>query len=1609
MLTPMTADSELLQAAVTEVARLLDADGAMIYLVDEASGELRFAHDAGITNPEARRLIRDLRLPVGTGMFGTAVAAGRLTVTDDYPADRRFTHSPVADRIAKAAGMRSMAVAPLMTSGRAIGAMGAYSSRPAAFTEAEIALLRALADHAAAAIVNQRLVAQLAASEQRYRNLVEGSPDVVWATDSSGHFTFLSETVEQLTGRRTDELMGQHWSAIVEPEDRADFEEAWRQSQQEGDTERRARFRVPRRSGPPATVELRGRERLVDGRSAGAHGSMRDITDLAGLERSLRAQAEELALRVETQKTLHAIAARITAIRDPDEVLQHVVDAAQRLLGPDGAHLTLRDPDEPVLRPHVMAGGMDEVTRAWLAIQEFPIGGGMNGLAALLGEPVWTRDYLVDRRIPHTPDDQAVANRMGLRAMAVAPLRAPEGAVFGTLAISYVEPRDISEEQIELLQGLADIGAIAIANARLNEQVTESGRRYRFLVDNSPDLIFTADREGVMTYLSETGEQLIGWAPQDVVGRHFSELIAPESLAVVMEHWQRAKEEPERRQQYRLTILHRDGTHLPMEINAVGRTADGEFAGVHGSVRDIRERVALENDLRRQAEELERLVEVQRTLGEIARRIAEVDDPAETLQQVVDASKRLLGSDGAHLTLMDDEGENLIPMVLAGDTDPDTRAWLRTRRFPMGGGINGLAAQTGEPIWTDDYSADPRIPHDPADESPRRLQLGAVAVAPLRGARGEMVGTLAITYRQPRAIDPRDVALLEELAGQGAIAARNANLYAQLRDSERRYRFLVDHSPDQVFETDADGNLTYLSEASQLLTGRDAGELIGQPFIALVVPEEQEALSAIFERCRTEPGVEQRAEFRLLHRDGHHVAVETVALGRTQDDAFAGVHGATRDISERARLEASLRQQAEELAHSVEAQRTLATLAAEISTIRDPGTVLRRTVEAARRLLQADHAVINQLQPGSDQLYDLSPDDLSLVPGSRLSKGVGVAGAAISEVRVRWTGDYLADEAFIHAPEADAWIREHGYRSQMSAPLIIEDEPMGTLTVHATRANAFGPADAELLGALASHASIVQNNARLYAEAQQAAEELSRLVEAQRSLSAIATQITSLRDPAVILQRTVDEAHRLLGADLALVNPLAASGDVLDWAVAYAPAGDPLDDVFVVPGRGVSGTAASEGRVVRTGDYLNDPAFPHDPELDEYIQRRGMASVMSAPMSTGETPLGTLTVQAARREAFSGDDSQLLGALAAQAAVAITNARLLEQLQRSERSYRHLVDHSPDLVWSVDVEGNFTYLGEALERMTGIRPEELLGKHWGHLISPESMGAGQAAWQAIQERPDEDVQLRVELPLLGGGTMAAEVNLVATMVEGRFAGAQGSIRDIRERERLEQDLRRQAAALAANEERANLARELHDSVTQALFSMGLTARALELLLDRDPAAARQKLAELRELQKDALAEMRTLIFELRPQGLETDGLAQALRNHGAAVQSRTGMAVSVEVEYEERLPLDVEESLYRIAQEALHNVVKHANAQNARITLGRAGRELRLVVEDDGIGFDPSAAPRGHLGLVGMRQRAERIGGELDISRRPGGGSKVKVRVPVARPAAAEAAVTSVE
>jgi signal transduction histidine kinase len=209
----------------------------------------------------------------------------------------------------------------------------------------------------------------------------------------------------------------------------------------------------------------------------------------------------------------------------------------------------------------------------------------------------------------------------------------------------------------------------------------------------------------------------------------------------------------------------------------------------------------------------------------------------------------------------------------------------------------------------------------------------------------------------------------------------------------------------------------------------------------------------------------------------------------------------------------------------------------------------------------------------------------------------------------------------------------------------------------------------------------------------------------------------------------------------------------------------------------------------------------------------------------------------------------------------------------------------------------------------------------------------------------------------------------------------------------------QAQELAATEERARLARELHDSVTQALFSMTMHARAAELAMANQgispDSGVAENLRQLSDLAQGGLAEMRSLIFELRPGALQEEGLIAALRKHCRALTAREGVSIDVDAPAE-RIPLDptVEEHLYRLTQEALHNVVKHAAASHVLVRLAHQDGRLLLEVKDDGLGFDPAAIPVGHLGLETMRTRAQSIGAEIAISSAPGEGTTIRVLVP---------------
>ncbi len=1746
---PPTASPEhtdvdaMLAHAVEEAARLLQADGAMVYLVD--GDRMRFAVDAGIRNPEAQQLIRDLALPIGVGLFGHAVASRELVVSGDYRRDKRFPHSPVADRIVSIANMRSMAAAPLLADGEVLGALGAYSSNIDDFSEGELALLRALADHAAAAIANQRLIERLATSQA------------------------------------------------------------------------------------------------------------------------------ELARRVDAQRTLSDITARMAVIRDPDEALQSVVEAARRLIGSDGSHLTLMAPGGDFLRPTVVDGGNAAWTEEWLATLEFPVDGGINGLAAGQGKVIATENYLTDPRIPHEEDDQRVAQRLELGGVAAAPLRAPEGEVMGTLAVSFEAPHRFSEDELELLQALADQGAIAIANARLADELRSHADELAHRVDaqrtlaemaaqltslRDPSAVLTQTLKAAVRLLKGDGGQ-IGMVVTDADGSlkwgdghslvhgeltpftkddhtTVDDGVSGRALRQGRVSWtedyvadssfphDRRSDRIARRLDIRAVIA----APLIGESGAIGAIGvyaerpsafdrdDGELLGLLADQAAIvLANARLNAEAEVSAERLARRVEAQRTLGEIAAAITSLRGPSAVLARTIDETKRLLDADNV-----------VIHQVRAGTRElADYREVFEARpnmppvdevTVSIGQGVAGRAIAEQAVTWTGDYLSDTTFQHTTkADEWIERFGYRSQMSAPLIGEGGAM-GAISAYSTKPDAFGDDDSQLLGALASQASIVLGNARLYEELERRVEAQRSLGEiaaritaiREPGDVLQRTLDEAVRLLdADGGRIELVQEAGELhwaFGHSAIDLpieretgesaVVADEGVSGRAVAERRVVLTGdyladqtfLHAEAPDRYIRQHGIRSVMSAPLIGELGAIGSLTVHSQSREafapadaellevLASQAAIAVTNARLYEQLRDRVDAQRALAAITAEIAGLHDPAVVLQRTAEEALRLLRADTAIINPLEDDDALLgwpiayapADGAADDIPV----RIGEGIG--GRAMAERRVVRTGDYLADQAFEHTPELDAYIRRRGMASVMTAPLVSSAGGLGALTVQSARRHAFDEGDAELLRLLADQAAIAITNARLYDElgeesaalarqtdsqqrllqinerllstlepasvleliadglksvvwydylgvyrveheegilrpvlardrnaeavlgypiprgqgvtwwsvehrqpvllndaladprviripntpdeeeaiiivplisgdevigamniarrggaevsfsdpdfelvqlfAGQAAvaitnarlyEQLRERADAQKALAEIAAQIASLHEPQTVLDRAVADAARLLGADRAQINLLADGGAHLDRPIAAAPVAPSPKDVVVPIGSGIAGMAAAERRVRWTGDYLADDEFPHD-EGDARIEAQGIRSMMSAPLVGPDRLIGTITVQATEMSAFGPEDAELLKLLADQAAITLTNARLYAEVEESERRYRHLVDNSPDIVWSVDADGSFTFFSDSLEARTGWKAEDLLGRPFTTFANEETMAAAVTAWERLRDEPNREQRLRLDLPLPDGRVAQTEVAMTGTIVEGRFAGAHGSVRDISERERLEGDLRGQAAELAASQERAHLARELHDSVTQALFSMGLTLRTLERLLGVDDEAARTKVGEMRELQKDALAEMRTLIFELRPSSLESEGLVQALRTHATAVQRRTGLVIVVDAEPIDRLELAAEEALYRIGQEALHNVVKHANAANATIRIAHAGDRVRLTVTDDGGGFEADKVPRGHLGLIGMRQRVDLVGGELRVQSEPGSGTTIEATVAAGEPSSAE-------
>jgi PAS domain S-box-containing protein len=870
-------------------------------------------------------------------------------------------------------------------------------------------------------------------------------------------------------------------------------------------------------------------------------------------------------------------------------------------------------------------------------------------------------------------------------------------------------------------------------------------------------------------------------------------------------------------------------------------------------------------------------------------RVDEADGAAldAVLQEATEEAARLLGAEGALLYRLDATSNRLQLVHVAGVDTIASDHWMRDLALAPGLGMFGHAVAERTTLVTGDYAVDGSFMHaTPTDRLVDELGVRSMAVAPLlvgSGSAGEVLGALGIYSGQVDAFTAPQIALVRALASHAGLAIANARL-----------------------------------------------------------------------------------------------------------------------IEELARSRETLRRQAD-------VERALRELARRMMTMRDPGTVLQGVVDGAARLLGSAGAVIDLLDPASGEVrwaYDAGLDDPTREGWrARQAASPGVY-RAIRERRVIVTRDYASDPRFADEPVGHELLAAAGIRSIAFAPLVGEAVVLGALTVFAAESDGFGDAQVELLGALADLATIAIRNAELIEELARSREETARRAETERTLREIAARVTAVRDPDTVLALIVDETRRVLGSDGAHLTRLAADGRTLRPVVVTGGRDDQTREwlrgqEFPIDG-GINGMAAAQGRVVWTPEYVNDPRIPRDADDLETAARMELGAMAAAPLrAPGGEVIGTLAVSYRRPGPIPPDGLMTLQALADHAAIAVSNSDLLARVEASETRYRGLVQTSPDLIFEMDGEGVYTFYSDRTVEALGWHPSELIGRPFTEFIDMASFPQAAERLAEIAANPGRPFLDRVRIRHRDGQYFPFEVSVVGQVDEaGRLVAIRGVARDIRERDRLERELRRQAAELASSEERSHLARELHDSVTQALFSMTLLSRSIELLLDRDPAQVPERLAALRDLQREALAEMRALIFELRPGNVEEQGLVQALRTHTAALAGRLGLPVVVEADLPERPPIEVEDGLYRIAQEALHNVVKHAGAREVRVEIEQVPDGIRLRIVDDGRGFDPAAVPDGHLGLAGIRSRAERLGGTLSVRTAPSEGTTIEVVAPARLPSA---------
>ena len=528
--------------------------------------------------------------------------------------------------------------------------------------------------------------------------------------------------------------------------------------------------------------------------------------------------------------------------------------------------------------------------------------------------------------------------------------------------------------------------------------------------------------------------------------------------------------------------------------------------------------------------------------------------------------------------------------------------------------------------------------------------------------------------------------------------------------------------------------------------------------------------------------------------------------------------------------------------------------------------------------------------------------------------------------------------------------------------------------------------------------------------------------------------VTSELSIEAVLQRIVEAAAELTEARYAALGVIDQTGTGLENFVTTGLDEETIRRIGDLPrGRGILGVLIRDAKPLRLREIGSDPRSvgfpPHHPPMKTFL---------GVPVLLRGVAYGNLYLtEKAGGEDFTDEDEEIVQLLAAQAAVAIENARLYESAKRWGDQLQSLAEVSNALATEIElprlldlivtrlrelIHARLVFIamprpgGETLvETVAGEGHEQFIGMK----LDPTRSKTARVLERKRSERVDsliDDPEVEQQAARYMGARAGLFVPLVvrdraigvvaAHDKEGadpRFTDEDVRITEaFAERAAVAIDLSERVAGDALRRvvegqelERKRLARELHDGTGQALTSILLGLRAIEEA-GGDRPEIHESVLELRELVVATLHDVRRLAVELRPKALDDFGLVPAVERLAETFAEQTDVDVHVQAALgDDRLPAEIESALYRIVQEALTNVIKHAQASTVSLVLTRKGDAVAAVIEDDGRGFDPAEAREDGLGLIGMRERIALLRGRVTVESSETGGTTVAVEVPV--------------